>query len=154
MGLQPPSEAWHPERVQNLSEQTLAAIGRMTVAATDLDYLLAWIGADRAGGDATAVFARPGEPLVAARGSVEFAAAPNREELILGVEAAGRQLAVSQAVLRRLWSADTRADAAVFDDIAAQLLRCREWLHTFVAAHVGNPSPTAEAGQGTRATPA
>jgi hypothetical protein len=123
--------------VQNLSEQTLAAIGRMTVAATELEHLLAWIGADRAGGDAAAVFARPGEPLVAARGSVEFAAAPVREELTLGVEAAGRQLAVSQALLRRLWSDDAHVDAAAFDDIAAQLLRCREWLHTLVAAHVG-----------------
>lgn len=129
--------------MQNLSEQTLAAIGRMTVAATELEYLLAWIGADRAGGDAAAVFARPGEPLVAARRSVAFAAAPIREELILGVAAAGRQLALSQAALRRLWHEDAPADPAVFDDIAVQSLRCRKWLRTFVATHLADAGAVA-----------
>jgi hypothetical protein len=68
--------------MQKLPEKTLTAIGRMTVAATDLEHLLAWIGADRAGGDAAAVFAKPGEALVAARGSVQFAAEAVREDLI------------------------------------------------------------------------
>ena len=78
--------------MQIVSAKPLAAIGRMTVAATDLEYLLAWIGADRAGGDAAAVFAQPGDALVAARGSVQFAAASVREELVAAVEAAGRRL--------------------------------------------------------------
>ncbi|MGW4946511.1 hypothetical protein ACWEOZ_33560 [Actinoplanes sp. NPDC004185] len=118
----------------NLSEQTLAAIGRMTVAATDLEHLLAWIGADRAGGDAAAVFAVPGEPLTAARGSVQFAAGSVRQELIAGVEAAGTQLAIGQAALRRLWrDDDTAADAATFDDITGRLVSCREWLAGFAA---------------------
>jgi hypothetical protein len=123
--------------VQNLPEKTLAAIGRMTVAATDLEHLLAWIGADRAGGDAAAVFARPGEPLVAARGSVQFAAAADREFLIAAVEAAATQLAISQSALRRLWLEDRPADPAEFDAIASHLLRCREWLRTVVGDYVG-----------------
>lgn len=127
--------------MQNLSEQTLAAIGRMTVAATELEHLLAWIGADQAEDGAAAVFARPGEPLAAARASVSFAAAPVREELMHAVEAAGRDLAVSQAALRRLWSQNAHADPAVFDGISARLLRCREWLHTFVAAHLDAVRP-------------
>jgi hypothetical protein len=45
------------------------------------------IGADRAGGDAAAVFAQPGEPLRAARGSVEFAPPAHRDEFIGTVEA-------------------------------------------------------------------
>jgi hypothetical protein len=118
--------------VQNLSEKTLAAIGRMTVAATDLEHLLAWIGADRAGGDAAAVFARPGEALVAARGSVQFAAAADREFLIAAVEAAATQLAISQSALRRLWLDDRPADPAAFDAIASHLLRCREWLRNVI----------------------
>ena len=120
--------------MQNLSEQTLAAIGRMTVAATDLEYLLAWIGADRAGGDAAAVFARPGEPLIAARGSVQFAAVASRQQLIAAVEAAATQLALSQAVLRRLWRDDSPAGPDVFDDVTSRLVGYREWLATSVTA--------------------
>jgi hypothetical protein len=127
---------WHSGRMQNLPEQTLAAIGRMTVAATDLEHLLAWIGADRAGGDPAAVFAKPGEALVAARGSVQFAAESIREYLIAGVEAAGTQLAISQSALRRLWRDDTPADPAAFDAIASQLLRHREWLRSAVEEHL------------------
>jgi len=118
--------------VQTLPEKTLAAIGRMTVAATELEYLLAWIGADRAGGDAAAVFAVPGEPLRAARGSVEFAAPAQRADFITYVEAVGTQLALSQAALRRLWQDDTVPDPARFDEIAARLLRVRDGLQSLV----------------------
>jgi hypothetical protein len=124
--------------VQNLPEQTLAAIGRMTVAATDLEYLLAWIGADRAGGDAAAVFARPGEPLTAARGSVQFAAAAVRPELVAAVEAAASRLALSQGALRRLWREDSPADPAIFDEITSQLVTVRDWLSTRVTEAVSS----------------
>jgi hypothetical protein len=123
--------------MQTLSETTLAAIGRMTVAATDLEHLLAWIGADQAGGDAAAVFAKPGEALAAARGSVQFAAVAGRAELIAAVEAAGTQLVLSHSALRRLWRDDAPADAAVFDEIAGRLVRCRDWLHGSVEAQLG-----------------
>lgn len=122
--------------MQTLPEQTLASIGRMTVAATDLEHLLAWIGADRAGGDARAVFAKPGEALLAARGAVEFANPEVRDDLIRAVEAAGTQLAVAQAALRRLWAADPPAGALPFDDVAGRLLRCREWLAKLVSEHL------------------
>jgi hypothetical protein len=95
--------------VQTLPEQTLAAIGRMTVAATDLEYLLAWIGTGRAAGESDVVFARPGESLPAARGWARLAPADVRPELIAAVEAAATQLALSQAALRRLWRDDSPA---------------------------------------------
>jgi hypothetical protein len=60
--------------MQRLTDETVLAVGRLTLAATELEYVLAWIGADQAGGDPAAVFAVPGEPLRAARGSVQFAA--------------------------------------------------------------------------------
>jgi len=119
-----------------LPERTLAAIGRMTVAGTDLEHLLAWIGADRTGGDATAVFAQPGAALTAARGAVEFAAPEVRAELIAAVESAGTRLALAQTALRRLWLDDEAGDPAVFDDIARELLRCRDWLAGYVAEHL------------------
>jgi hypothetical protein len=109
----------------------------MTVAATELEYVLAWIGADQAGGDAAAIFAQPGEPLRAARGSVEFAPPAYRDEFIGTVEAAGTQLARSQAALRAMWRDDGRAEAATFDEIAARLLRCRDALQDLVQAQFG-----------------
>ena len=136
-----------------LPDETLTAIGRMTVAATELEYLLAWIGADRAGGDAAAIFARPGEPLRAARGSVE-AAAPGTggvrradgagsgiDGLAHAVDGAATQLALSQAALRSLWGGGGRTDPAMFDEIAARLLRSREALQD----QASRPTATASA---------
>jgi len=114
-----------------LPERTLAAIGRMTVAATDLEHLLAWIGADRDGGDASAVFAQPGAALLAARAATGATA-----ELVTAVESAGTRLALAQTALRRLWLDDAAGDPAVFDDIARELLRCRDWLAGYVAEHL------------------
>ncbi|MEV4702358.1 hypothetical protein [Actinoplanes sp. NPDC049316] len=122
--------------METLAEETLAAIGRMTVAATDLEHLLAWVGTDRTGGDPAPVFARPGEPLRAARGAVEFAVPAHREDLIRYVEAAGTQLALSQAALRALWKENARRDPATFDEIAARLVRLRAMLGELVESHL------------------
>ncbi|WP_067503961.1 hypothetical protein [Actinoplanes sp. TFC3] len=124
--------------MQKLAAETLTAIGRMTVAATELEHLLAWIGADRAGGDAAAVFAVPGEPLRAARGAVEFAPPGPRDELRNGIEGAATQLAVSQAALRALWKEGARADAALFDEVAGRLLRCTDQLHELLRSALNN----------------
>jgi hypothetical protein len=120
--------------VRKLDEHTLVAIGRMIVAATELEHVLAWIGADQAGGDAAAVFATPGEPLRAARGSVEFAPPAYRDEFIGAVEAAGMQLALSQAALRAIWREDRPADPTTFDEVTGLLLRCRDDLLALVQA--------------------
>jgi hypothetical protein len=125
--------------MRKVSEDTLAAIGRMVVAATDLEHVLAWIGADRAGGDAAAVFAQPGEAFRAARGSVEFAPPAHRDEFIGTVEAAGTQLARSQTALRAMWLVDGDAEAATFDEIATRLLRCRDALHGLIQAQLNVP---------------
>jgi hypothetical protein len=124
--------------VRRLAEDRWAAIGRMIVAATELGHVLAWIGADQAGGDAAAIFARPGEPLRAARGSVEFAPPACRDQFVGTVEAAGTHLALSQAALRAMWRQDGRADAATFDEIAVRLLRCRDALQDLVRAQFGS----------------
>jgi hypothetical protein len=122
--------------VRWLAEETLAAIGRMTVAATELEHLLARIAADQPGGDIATIFAQRGEPLRAARSSVESAPPPYRAELIGYVEGAGTQLAQSQAALRAMWRQDGWIDAAPFDDIAARLLRCRDVLQSLVQAQL------------------
>jgi hypothetical protein len=126
--------------VERLTQETLAAIGRMTIAATELEYVLAWIGADRADGDASAVFSRPGEPLRAARGSVEFAPPAYRHAYIHAVEGAGTQLARSQAALRAMWRDGARTDAATFDEIAVFLLRCRDALQQMLETELSGPA--------------
>jgi hypothetical protein len=116
--------------VHRLDQETLVAIGRMTVAATDLEHALAWIvtstvtadgpaknaradapattatthaGTSNATADAGALFARAGEPLRAARAWAESAPADLRTERAGAVEGAATQLARSQAALRSLW---------------------------------------------------
>lgn len=123
--------------MEKLSEQVLAAIGRMTVAAIELERVLAGVGADRAGGDAEAVFAQPGEPLRAARGSVRFAAPERRADYVRLVEAAATQLAISQAALRAMWRGG-RTDAALFDETTTLLLGCRDALQELVEAEFSN----------------
>jgi hypothetical protein len=117
-----------------LADETLAAIGRMTVAATDLEHLLAQIGADRTAGDADALFARPGEPLRAARAAAGGAKSTHPTELIAYVEGAATQLAQSQAALRAMWRENGRTDAALYDEITARLLRCRDTLRMLATA--------------------
>lgn len=80
--------------MEKLSEQTLAAIGRMTVAATDLELVLAGVTGEGPDGP-------------------------------LWVEASGTQLRQSRAALRAMWRGG-RTDPALFDEITARLLRCRD----------------------------
>src|SRR5690349_12880738 len=112
--------------MQNLPESVVAAVGRMTIAATDLEFVLAWIGADQAGGDAAEVFAEQGAALRAARGSVEFAPARVRDAFLDAVAEAGDALGAGQDALRSLWT--ERADAppgpgveARIDEVVARL---------------------------------
>ncbi|AGZ43211.1 hypothetical protein [Actinoplanes friuliensis] len=111
--------------MRTLSETTLAAIGRMTVAATDLEFLLAHIGAGPA-----AAFGRPGDALAAARAAVD-----GHDGLTASVEAAATQLAIAQSMLRGLWRDDLPRDAEAFDAVAGQLWRTREWFQTVVSEY-------------------
>ncbi|NES31183.1 hypothetical protein GCE86_21325 [Micromonospora terminaliae] len=108
-----------------LAEETLTAVGRMTVAATELEHLLSRLGA--ADADADEIFARAGAPLLAAREAARSAPPAIREEYANLVEGAATQLAVGQAALRAVWRGG-RTDAALFDEITARLLRCRDAL--------------------------
>ena len=146
--------------MQRYPDEALAAVGRLTIAATDLEFLLAWIGADQAGGDATKVFLKPGEPLSAARGSVEFAPSTYRSAYLHAVAGAGELLGESQAVLRDTWlqhgvendgtdwtvlgratSVRHPADPTVLDRLTARLLECRDHLAALLAAQLTRQPP-------------
>ncbi|MFI5916675.1 hypothetical protein [Dactylosporangium sp. NPDC051541] len=118
--------------MRRVTDETILAVGRLTLAAAELEYVLAWIGADQAGGDQAAVFAVPGESLRAARGSVQFASPRNRDEFIGLVEAAAGYLAQSQAAVRAMWFDNSTVNAATFDEIAGLLLRCRDRLQVLL----------------------
>jgi hypothetical protein len=126
------------EPMQNLPESVVAAVGRMTVAATELEFVLAWIGADQEGGDATKVFAKPGEALRAARGSVEFAPARVRDAFLDAVAEAGDALGASQATLRTMWTeGNTRTEARI-DEVVVRLYASRERLGTLIDTQLGS----------------
>jgi hypothetical protein len=136
--------------VQPLPEPVLAAVGRLTVATIDLEFLLAWIGADQAGGDAAKVFAKPGEPLHAARGSVEFAPIAFREAFLDAVREAAGTLAEGQAALRCMWTDGDGAwsvlqratkigqpvEPTLLNRVAGRLMDCRERLTALVEAQL------------------
>ena len=136
--------------MQNLPDDVLAAVGRITVATADLEFLLARIGADQAGGDAGAVYARPGEPVRAARGSVEFAPAEFRDAFVAAVTAAGDLLTEARAAVHAMWVGGAAgwhvlnrpvairqpADPARLDALAMRLLVCRAGLDVLVQARL------------------
>jgi hypothetical protein len=95
--------------VRTLSDGTLLAIGRMTVAVGELESMLAWLGG-------TPDEMRPDRVLQAAR-------AAGGERTAGLVEAAATQLARARMAARTL-----DGDAAAFDDITAFLLRIRDEL--------------------------
>lgn len=105
--------------MRQVTDETVLAVGRLTLAAAEIEFVLAWIG-----GDPAAVFGGPGESLRAAR----EAATAHRGEFAVLVEAAGGYLAQSHTAVRALWAENGRVDAATFDEISGLLLRCRDRL--------------------------
>lgn len=120
-----------------LGEETLAAIGRMTVAATELEHVLAGIGASGADAEADALFGRAGAALEVAREAARRMPTACRAEYVNLVEGAATQLAMSRAALRAMWRPGGRTDAAMFDEITVLLLRCRDALQLLAASTVG-----------------
>src|ERR1700750_1953820 len=111
-----------------LTDQTVAAIGRMTVAATELEHVLAWIGAD----DPSVVCARPGEPARMALASVQ---GTRDDDLIAYVTTAAGLLDRARITLHRLWADDgPDRGPVVFNEVTALLLGCRDRLAGMVAA--------------------
>jgi hypothetical protein len=125
--------------VEKLSEDTLIAVGRMTVAAIELEAVLAGLAGERA----EAVFTQPGGALQAAREATAArpaargvaagrdTTAGHDEEMARLVEAAATQLAVSHRAVRAMWRGG-RTDPALFDEISALLLGCAERLQAGV----------------------
>jgi hypothetical protein len=143
--------------MNGLPDEVVSAVGRITIAAGDLELILAWIGANQADGDAFKVLAKPGEPLRAARGSVEFTASPYREAYMQAIEDATQLLARRHTVVHAMWVKDDPggsserwellhykthvrhpADPYTLDDLACQLMEARNRLVQIVTAQINN----------------
>ncbi|MFI9639133.1 hypothetical protein ACIG87_03565 [Micromonospora sp. NPDC051925] len=111
-----------------ITDETVLAVGRLTLAATELEYLLAGIGAGRTDGDHAAIFTASGAPLRAARGRAQLAAPAHRDEFVGLVEAAATYLLQSRTAVRALWFDSSQVDAATFDEISSLIMRCRNRL--------------------------
>ncbi|MGC5329044.1 hypothetical protein [Micromonospora sp. DT62] len=126
--------------MQRLTDETVLAVGRLTLAAAELEYFLARIVADQAGDDPATVFAVPGDSLLAARDLVRFAAADRHDEFSRLLDSAELYLTQSQKAVRALWSEHGRVDAVTFDEITGLLLRCRDRLQELFDDVVRVPS--------------
>ncbi|MEV7230550.1 hypothetical protein AB0M79_26540 [Polymorphospora sp. NPDC051019] len=125
--------------MQRLTEETVLAVGRLTLAAAELEYVLARIAADQAGDDPATLFAAPGASLLAARGSVRFASADHHNEFSRLLDSAELYLTQSQRAVRAMWSERSRVDAVTIDEITGLLLRCRDRLQALVDEAVRMP---------------
>jgi hypothetical protein len=148
--------------VNSLPHEAVAAVGRITIAAGDLELILAVIGADQAGGDAFKVLSKPGEPLRAARGSIEFAPSDFKVAYLPVVETAAQLLARRHAVVHAMWVNDAPnsapqhwellhykthvrqpADPRMLDELARQLMDTRNRLVQILTAQINKqPIPT------------
>lgn len=150
--------------MNSLPDEVVAAVGRITIAAGDLELILAVIGADQAGGDAFKVLSKPGEPLRAARGSIEFAPADYKGAYMPVVETAAQLLARRHAVVHAMWVNDSSddaphhwellhykthvrhpADPRTLDELAGQLMATRNTLVRILTAQINGQATPATA---------
>ncbi|MEU6429554.1 hypothetical protein ABZ860_26965 [Microbispora sp. NPDC046973] len=144
--------------MNGLPDDVVAAVGRITIAAGDLELVLAWIGASQADGNAFKILAKPGEPLRAARRSIEVAAPAYRDAFLPVVEKAADLLARRHTVVHAMWVNDDPgqgwellhyksyvrhpADPQTLDELARQLMEIRNQLVRIVTAQINNrPAP-------------
>jgi hypothetical protein len=146
--------------VNGLPDEVIASVGRITIAAGDLELILAWIGGVDGDGDAFKILAKPGEPLRAARRAVEVAAPTiYRDAFQATVERAAQLLMRRHTVVHAMWVNDDPdqgwellhyktavrhlADPQTLDDLARELMDVRNQLVRIVTAQINNrPIPT------------
>ncbi|WP_433528365.1 hypothetical protein ACQPYA_18620 [Micromonospora sp. CA-263727] len=118
--------------MRRLTDETVLAVGRLTLAAAELEYLLAGIGASRADGDLAAIFTAPGEPLRVARRSAQLTPPDRRDEFVGLIEAAATYLVQSRTAVRAMWFENGLVSVATFDEISSLILRCRDRLQALL----------------------
>lgn len=145
-------------------DEVVYAVGRVTIAAGELELVLAMIGASQTtDGNAFVILAKPGEPLRAARRTAGSMRSPYREAFLPVIEQAAELLAKRHAVVHAMWVNDAPdqavadwgllhyktylrnpADPNTLDGIAHQLVEIRNHLVHILTAQINNQVPSLE----------
>lgn len=139
------------------------AIGRVTIAAGDLELVLAVIGADQAQGNTFVILAKPGEPLRAAHRFVASTASPYREAYLPALERAAELLAKRHSVVHAMLINESAgqplegwifihyrtydrhpADPGTLEQLTAQLRETRARLVHILTAQINHRPPDVE----------
>jgi hypothetical protein len=99
---EPVGHAAEDGHVLEIPAEVVNAIGRVTLAAGDLEVVLAVISAGQTQENTFVILAKPGEPLRAARRSVAATASPYREAYLPALERAAELLAKRHSVVHVL----------------------------------------------------
>ena len=109
------------DHLLGVPDEVVVAVGRVTIAAGELELVLAMIAASQTThGNAFVILAKPGEPLRAARRSVHAMESLYREAFLPVVERAAELLAKRHAVVHAMWVNDA-PDQTVADWRVASL---------------------------------
>ena len=148
------------DQTVGVPDEVVHAVGRITIAAGDLELVLAAIVGLETGGNAFAILAKPGEPLRAARRTVRAMNAPYREAFEPVVESAAALLAKRHAVVHAMLineapdqvAGDWRllhyktyerqpAEVSTLGTLAARLIETRNRLVQVLTAKINNQAP-------------
>jgi hypothetical protein len=151
------------DHVREVPAEVVHAIGRITIAAGELEVVLAVIGADQAQGNTFAILAKPGEPLRAARRSAASMASPYKESYLPALERAAELLTKRHSVVHALLINESAgqplegwallhyrtydrhpADPGTLDQLATQLRKTRARLVHVLTAQINHRPPNAE----------
>jgi len=148
------------DQTVGVPDEVVHAVGRITIAAGELELVLAVIAGMETGGNAFAILAKPGEPLRAARLAVRAMRALYREAFEPVVESAAALLARRHAVVHAMLineapdqvAGDWRllhyktyerqpADVSTLGTLGAQVMKTRNHLVQVLTAKINNQAP-------------
>jgi hypothetical protein len=157
---EPVGQAAEEGHILEVPAEVVHAIGRVTLAAGDLEVVLAVISAEQTQENTFVILAKPGEPLRAARRSVASTASPYREAYLPALERAAELLAKRHSVVHALLINETAgqplqgwtflhyrtydrhpADPDTLDQLATQLLETRARLVHILTAQINHRPP-------------
>jgi hypothetical protein len=152
-----PSPTMEDGRVLGIPAELIHAIGRVTIAAGELELVLAAVSATQTRENAFVILAKPGEPLRAARRSMALMVSPYREEFLPVLERAAELLAKRHSVVHAMLINESPArtaedwtflhyrtykrypaDPSTLDQLATEILEIRARLLHILSAQINN----------------
>lgn len=141
-----------------LPDEIVLAVGHTTIAASELEVILAWIGAYQAGGNSFSILAKPGEPLRASRLSVAAMTPLYRDAFLPVLDKAADVLAKRNSIVHAMWVNDhpdqvwellnyrTRirqpADPVALHNVAVEIMEVRNRLVCILTDQINSRPPS------------